>query len=79
MDGRVQSSITKYLMKKFHVSYIDQITEAGPLKYLANDQKNTVMQDIVNRIDVSVNKHHSKGIAIVGHEDCAGNPCNEKI
>jgi len=32
----------------------------------------------MERIKISINKHGSKLIAISGHHDCAGNPCDEK-
>jgi carbonic anhydrase len=36
------------------------------------------MDSILNRVNISVNKHGSKLIAISGHYDCAGNPCGEE-
>lgn len=32
----------------------------------------------MDRVKISVNKHGSKLIAISGHYDCAGNPCDEE-
>ena len=74
MDGRVQLPVINYLLKRFNVDYVDSITEPGPNLILA-EQHNTVMvQSILERIKISVENHHSVGVAIVGHHDCAGNP-----
>jgi len=74
MDGRVQLPVIKYLQKRFNVEYVDSISEAGP-NLILSEQKNTdLIQSILQRLKISVENHHSVGIAIVGHADCAGNP-----
>jgi carbonic anhydrase len=50
------------------------ITEPGPIKYLADNKSSPILESIKNRVDISLNKHGSKHIAIIGHYDCAGNP-----
>jgi hypothetical protein len=77
MDGRVQQPVIDYLIVRFSSDYVDTITEPGPVGLLANDPASIYSQSIFRRIDVSVNAHHSKGIAIVAHHDCAGNPKSE--
>ena len=37
------------------------------------------MNSIKARLDISVNKHGSKVIVVVGHYDCAGNPVGKEI
>ena len=74
MDGRVQLPVINYLKKRFGVSYVDVITEAGPPLILAEQQNSTEANSILQRVDISINKHKSSGIAIVAHYDCAGNP-----
>ncbi|MCP4644255.1 MAG: hypothetical protein GY851_27680 [bacterium] len=32
----------------------------------------------MRRVELSVLNHQSKGIAVVGHEDCAGNPADKE-
>ena len=54
------------------------ITEPGPVKILAEDQDSSTVESILKRVDISVNKHKSDGIAIIAHYDCAGNPADEK-
>lgn len=74
MDGRVQLPVIKYMQKRFHANYVDAITEPGPNRVLADNQNAAQVQSIFDRLRISVEKHNSAGIAIVGHHDCAGNP-----
>ena len=61
-------------MPKFNVKYVDSITEPGANLILAERSHETLVQSILKRIDISVEKHGSIGIAVGGHHDCAGNP-----
>jgi len=74
MDGRVQRPVIDHLSKLFSADYVDTITDPGPVGLLANDPESIHSRSIYRRIDISVNAHRSKGIAIVAHHDCAGNP-----
>lgn len=78
MDGRVQKPVTEYLLKKFDVKYIDVITEPGPNLILAEQKNKDLLNSIANRLEISIKKHHSNNIAIVGHHDCAGNPTSKE-
>ena len=79
MDGRVQLPAIEWLKNKYNAEYIDMITEPGPIKTLDEDKNSCLVESIKNRIDVSVNKHLSRVIAIIGHYDCAGNPVEKEI
>ena len=74
MDGRVQLPVIQYLQKRFNVKYVDSITEAGPNLILAKQNNAALVQAILGRLRISTDKHNSVGIAIVGHQDCVGNP-----
>jgi carbonic anhydrase len=74
MDGRVQLPVIEYLRERFEVDYVDTITEPGPNRILAAQDNRALVQSILERLKISVEKHNSAGIAVVGHEDCAGNP-----
>ncbi|MBN2226445.1 MAG: hypothetical protein JW763_03690 [candidate division Zixibacteria bacterium] len=73
MDGRTQLPIIEYMTKRYGVDYVDMVTEPGPIKFLAENDEATVAS-IRRRIEISVNKHGSKVCAIIGHDDCGGNP-----
>lgn len=78
MDGRTQLSVINYLQKRLEAIHVDMITEPGPNKILAEGIDAVAVGAIQRRIDISLEKHGSKNIAIVGHEDCGGNP-SEKL
>ncbi|MCY6371617.1 carbonic anhydrase [Clostridium ganghwense] len=78
MDGRVQIPVIQYITKKYHVKYVDMITEAGPNKILAENKDSETVDSIKKRVEISIDKHDSDLVAIVGHYDCAGNPVDEE-
>jgi len=79
MDGRVQIPVIEWIKKEYGVNYVDMVTEPGPNKILAEGKNNALLESIKRRVEISVNKHASKLIAIVGHYDCAGNPAEKDI
>lgn len=79
MDGRVQEPVADFGRKKFGAKYPDTITEAGLVGKLGQkkvDQR--LLGSIKNKIDISLEKHHSKGIVVHGHQECAGNPVGDE-
>ncbi len=74
MDGRIQLPVIGFLKKRFSVNYVDIVSEPGPNLILAEQSDSKTVKSILYRVDISVKKHKSKGIAIIGHYDCAGNP-----
>ena len=79
MDGRVQDPVAELGRQKFGVQFADTITEAGLVGKLAADQIDPNLAESIRFkvTDVSMGKHHSKGIVIHGHQDCAGNPVDD--
>jgi sodium-dependent dicarboxylate transporter 2/3/5 len=78
MMGMPQLSVISFLKKRFNAKYVDVVTEPGPNLILAKRTDQKLVESIFNRVDLSVHKHHSKGIAVVGHYDCAGNPAEKE-
>ncbi len=77
VDGRVQSPVIRYLQKRFNVDYVDSITESGPNLILSEYKNMVSIEAIFNKLKISIEKHNSAGIGIVGHYDCAGNPATQ--
>jgi len=76
MDGRVQLPVIDWMKKEFKADYVDMITEPGPDRLLAENMFE--VESVKKRVEVSVKKHGSKTVAVVGHCDCAGNQvCND--
>jgi hypothetical protein len=78
MDGRVQLPVIRYLQGRFNVEHVDSVTEPGPNLLLAKRTDEGVVQSILRRICISVDKHSSVAIALAGHYDCAGNPATQQ-
>lgn len=74
MDGRVQLPVIEYLKTRFGVDYLDNITDAGPVGILAREPGSESGKLIFHLVDVSIQNHASKQVAIIAHHDCAGNP-----
>ena len=79
MDGRVQAPIAKYGQDKYHVLFPDTITEAGLVGLLANNPSAEFLEAIKKKVLISVEKHHSKGIIVHGHQHCAGNLIEDEL
>lgn len=78
MDGRVQIPVIGWLRRQYRVDYVDMITEPGPERLLAAGKDQTGIESIQKRLEISVTRHNSSLVAIVGHHDCAGNPADKE-
>ena len=74
MDGRIQLPIIRFIQKSYGVRFVDIITEPGPIRYLADRKNHSVLETVRKRLQISVEVHGSRIIAVSGHHDCAGNP-----
>lgn len=74
MDGRVQRSVFDYMTARFKVPYVDTITAPGPNGILSRRDNEQTVESLLRCVNVSIQKHNTVGIAVVGHHDCAGNP-----
>lgn len=71
MDGRAQEIVAEFGRKKFRAKYPDTITEAGLVGQLANNPPQSLLDSIKQKLLISLEKHHSKGIVVHGHQECA--------
>lgn len=78
MDGRVQGPMAELGRAKFGAKYPDTITGAGIVGKIANGPSLEFIEDLKFKLLVSVNKHNSKGIFVDGHQECAGNPVEDR-
>lgn len=77
VDGRTHTPVISFLTERFQCDYVDFVTEPGVNRIIAENLDDTAVASIVRRVDISVQKHQSRGIAISSHADCAGNPAPE--
>ncbi len=78
MDGRTQEQTIAFLKNHFNADFIDTVTEPGPVKILAEQSPEHLLQSIFDRVDISINAHGSKAIAVLAHAGCAGNPASKE-
>lgn len=78
IDGRVQLPVLEAVRSAFGVAYVDSITEAGAVKYLSDEIGSEQTKSILARIEISINQHGSRAIAVATHYDCAGNPVEDE-
>ena len=79
MDGRIQKPVMQFLSRQYGYELPDTITDPGPIKALSDPEDKAYFERICQRIDISVNKHGSRHIFLVGHDDCAGNPTGRSV
>jgi len=75
MDGRTQLPVIGWIRKKYHVDFVDVITEAGMDRVLASQDN---IDEIIRSVNISINLNKSNRIFVVGHYDCRGNPVGKK-
>lgn len=79
MDGRVQEPILKMGQKNFGAKFADTITEAGLVGDLSKQNvDDNLIKSLKKKIMISLQKHHSKGIIVHGHQECAGNVVSDQ-
>lgn len=79
MDGRVQKAVNRFASLIFGAEYADTVTKAGlDGLFAATNIDPELFDSVKNMILVSVDKHHSYGIIVHGHEGCAGNPVEDE-
>lgn len=77
IDGRVQRPVTEWVKANAHADYVDTITSAGPddlLTHATPERLATLRQ----MLEISVNAHGSRQVAIAGHYDCAAFPADRE-
>lgn len=78
IDGRVQMPVIEYLKGRFQADYVDNVTEPGADGILGRRHDEILVGSILRRVELSLKKHRSVGLAIVGHADCGGNPSSKE-
>ena len=79
IDGRTHLPVIDYMRGQFGVDFVDLVTEPAPNKILSENLDKTTVNSIKDRVRISLERHHSNLITIVGHHDCVGNPTGEDI
>jgi carbonic anhydrase len=77
MDGRVIPAVDGLLKKQYNIHFVDQPTVPGPEKFLAEADE-AALASMRQKVEISVNGHGSRLIAVVAHQSCAGSPVTDE-
>ncbi len=78
IDGRVQEPVAKWLRERYYLDYVDAITEPGADKVLALGPAEEV-ERLREKARLSLARHGSSVIAVVGHHECAASPGTKEL
>lgn len=78
MDGRIQVPLRIYGQKVTGAEYPDTISDPGAAGILAGNPSQEFLARLKSELDISLGKHHSRGIIVHGHQDCAGHPVDDE-
>ncbi len=62
------------MKQKYNIDGVDMVTFPGVDGVISNRENLDLITFIRNAVSISIEKHRSRIIAVVGHFDCAGNP-----
>jgi hypothetical protein len=75
IDGRTQEVVIDYMKQKYNIDGVDMVTFPGADGLFSNEQNLPEIVALIRRaVSISIERHGSQIIALVGHYDCAGNP-----
>ena len=78
IDGRTQEPVIDFMKQKYDIDGVDMVTFPGVDGVISNRENSDEIAFIRNAVSISIEKHRSRIIAVVGHFDCAGNPGNRE-
>lgn len=78
IDGRTQEPVIDFMKHKYGIDGVDMVTFPGVDGIISSSGNLDAIASIRNAVSISIEKHGSQIIAVVGHFDCAGNPGNRE-
>ncbi len=73
IDGRTQEVVIDHMKQNYDIDGVDMVTFPGADGIFSGEHLKEIAL-IKRAVSISIEKHGSRVIAIVGHHDCAGNP-----
>ena len=74
IDGRTQEPVISFMKQKYNIDGVDMVTFPGVDGIISNRENSDEIEIIRRAVSISIEKHRSHIIAVIGHFDCAGNP-----
>ena len=78
IDGRTQEPVIDFMKEKYDIDGVDMVTFPGVDGIISRPENSDEVALLRNAVSISIEKHRSRIIAVVGHFDCAGNPGNRE-
>lgn len=78
IDGRTQEPVIDFMKQKYGIDAVDMVTFPGADGVISSLGNFNTIALIRNAVSISIEKHGSRIIAVVGHFDCAGDPGNRE-
>ncbi len=78
IDGRTQEPVIDFMKHKYGIDGVDMVTFQGVDGIISSSGISDAIALIRKAVSISIEKHGSQIIAVVGHFDCAGNPGNRE-
>ena len=77
IDGRTQEPVIDFMKHKYGIDGVDMVTFPGVDGVMSSGISDAIVL-LRNAVSISIEKHGSRIIAVIGHFDCAGNPGNRE-
>jgi len=74
IDGRTHEAVIDHMKQKYNIDGVDMVTLPGVDGIISNHGQSEEIALIRKAVSISIEKHGSEIISVVGHYDCAGNP-----
>jgi hypothetical protein len=74
IDGRTQEVVIDHMKQNYSIDGVDMVTFPGADGLFSNEKYSGEIALIRRAVSISIEKHGSRIIAVIGHYDCAGNP-----
>jgi hypothetical protein len=74
IDGRTQEVVIDHMKQKYNIDGVYMVTFPGADGIFSSEDHSEAIAPIRSDVSISIEKHGSQIIAVVGHYDCAGNP-----
>ena len=74
IDGRTQQVVIDHMKQNYNIDGVDMVTFPGADGIFSSGNRSEEIALIRGAVSISIEKHGSQIIAVVGHYDCAGNP-----
>ena len=78
IDGRTQEPVIDFMKQNYGIDGVDMVTFPGVDGVVSSLGNFNTIAIIRNAVSISIEKHGSRIIAVVGHFECAGNPGNRE-